>query len=261
MGRGDGFFYDLKTGFPLEVDRIRDRARMVLVPDGPIQKMAVDSQGREVVSRRTRPVSAFLADRHPITVRQYGEFLEDRGSSPPGHWQAQQARPDRPVVFVTQPEAEAYADWVNARLLGSLGWEKALRGTTGAAVPWRGSGRPSRYANLLDLERDGPRSPEGWNEALEEVGLRPDGVSCFGLHEGAGNVREWCGDSPQSLRPGEFGSRFLVAGSSWLTPVQGPFLPCFSEARGTRSGDLGFRLGRPLAAMVHSIDDLDLQRR
>lgn len=260
LGRGDGFFYDRKTGFPLEVERIRDGGRMVLVPEGRIQHMSLDGSGREVLMRWTRTVSAYLADRCPVTVDQFRGFVESRGHPEPTHWETQLRRPRRPVVFVSRRCAEAYARWADARLLGTLGWEKAARGTHGSPVPWKSEGRVARHANLRDPEREEERAASDWDLFLEEVGSRPDGVSTFGVEDMAGNVLEWCGEQPEGPRYSHQDPPYMVSGSSWLDRADGPLLGNRSLGASTRRGDLGFRLGRPLSALVRTIDHLDLLR-
>lgn len=259
LGVADGFFYDRRTAFPLEVERIQDGAPMVLVPEGPIRSMTVDAEGREIVARTTRRVAAFLCDRHPITVAQYARFLESVDRLPPCHWERQQQRPRRPVVFVSAADANAYATWAGGRLLGRLGWEKAARGPAGSPVPWAGERRATRRANLLDAARGEVRPPEGWDDFLEEVGQRPDGASPYGVEGMAGNVREWCGDGVRFEDVWKQRAPLThVAGSSWASPAEGHLLRIGGEVPAMAAGDLGFRLGRPLSALVRSINRLDL---
>lgn len=255
LGNAGTFYFDRKTGFPLEVERLRDGGRMVLVPEGSIVRVGRED-GRDVVVRRTGRVQAFLADVHPITVAQYQRFLEGGKRDLPLEWERQRARPHRPVVGVTHMEATAYADWAGAKLLGDLGWEKAARGPGGLTKPWAGEGTPTSRANVWDVRQGPPAGIEAWDEHLEEVGLRPDGASPFGLEEVAGNVREWCGDGLKSLGWSE-GAFRKVRGSSWRSPSDGPLLGHESVSRVTRRLDLGLRLGRPLSALVRSIDRLD----
>lgn len=258
LGDAGTFFYDQKTGFPLEVERLVDGGRMVLVPEGQMVRIGRD-EGRDVVVRRTGRVQAFLADVHPVTVAQFDKFLGERPRAAPEAWTAQLCRPGRPVVGVDHGDAEAYADWAGARVLGDLGWEKAARGPGGLALPWAAEGSVTSRANVWDV-RHGPVSDHAsWDDHLEEVGLRPDGVSPFGLQETAGNVREWCSDGLKGFsRRGsrETGYFRRVRGSSWRSPSDGPLLGQDSLRAETREMDLGFRLGRPLSALVRSIDRL-----
>ena len=261
LGDAGSFFYDRKTGFPLEVERIRDGGRMVLVPEGSIVRVGREA-GKDVVVRRTGRVQAFLADVHPITVRQYSGFLADADRSTedgvPRDWSRQLSRSDRPVVGVSQAQAEAYAAWADARLLGDLGWEKAARGPGGLTRPWADEGSATARANVWDVRRGPPASEDAWDENLEEVGLRPDGASPFGLQEVAGNVREWCGDGLKSLLPSSMtGVLRKVRGSSWRSPSDGPILGHQTEERGLRRMDLGFRLGRPLSHLFRRVDRLE----
>jgi formylglycine-generating enzyme required for sulfatase activity len=257
LGDAGSFHFDRKTGFPLEVERLSDGGRMVLVPEGAIVRVGRE-EGRDVVVRRTGLVQAFLADVHPVTVEQYEAFYPVGARPTPLSWAEQRQRPHRPVVGVSHHDAEAYAAWAGARLLGDLGWEKAARGPGGMTRPWASEGTATSRANVWDVRNGPPPGEEAWSEHLEEVGVRPDGVSAFGLEEVAGNVTEWCGDGLENLHSGRWGSGhfFKVRGSSWRSPSDQPLLGQQKLAAETRAMELGFRLGRPLSALVRSIDRL-----
>lgn len=260
LGEGDGFFFDRRTGFPLEVERISDGGRMVLVPEGAMRRMTIDHSGSEIVDRTTRVVPAFLCDRYPITAGQYASFLQGRRRKRPAQWEQQLARPRRPVVFVDSGDIHEYACWAGGALLGSIGWEKASRGPGGSATPWPDLDRPSRRANVMDLDREAPRASSDWDRFLEEVDLRPDGASLYGVEGAAGNVREWCADHvSQGGYGGRARERRHVRGSSWRSRSDTHLLAGTSEEPAKRLGDLGFRLGRPLSALVRSIDRIDLR--
>lgn len=254
----DGIAFDRQTGFPLVTRRIRDGAWMQLVPNGVFWSIQV---GREP---RRHNLATYLCDRFPITVGQYARFLADlpptqRLHHAPPHWDRQLDWSSRPVVFVNQDDIQAYAQWSGARVLGAFGWEKACWGMDArllpqpAGVPW------SRVANIHD-PRSGPRpDPEDWEQFLEPVGVRPDGVSGYGVEDLAGNIREWCGSLASGRNPGASyrGSRYWhVRGASFSSSIEEDWPYPASCAGSTVAGDLGFRLGWPLNEVVQAIESL-----
>ncbi len=252
LGEMQEFFFDRRIGFPLEVLRQKDSAPMVLVPSGPA--LLMDEEGK---IRRRSNVSAFLLDRYPVTVARYKLFLEDTGHRHPLHWEQQLTRPHRPVVFVSRPDANRYAHWADARLIGILGWEKAARGTGGSQTPWAGDGKASARANLAG---EGPRSSSDWDLFLEEVGVRPDGISPFGIEDMAGNIFEWGNRiDREDFRFSLDSYAAMQLSSAWNTDPTEDLLSQTKINPDTRRGDLGFRLGKPLQEMIRSVDLLEAE--
>lgn len=95
---------------------------------------------------------------------------------------------DLPITCIDASAAEAFCAFDGGRLPTEAEWEKAARGTDGAAFP-HGATPPTcteanfRFASSFCSE--GPLPP----------GQLPAGTSPFGLADAAGNVWEWTADA------------------------------------------------------------------
>jgi len=109
--------------------------------------------------------------------------------------------PNQPAVGVNWHEAQAYCNWLTARMAqnpppfwpergqvrlpSEAEWEYAARGDAERIYPW-GDGPP-----------DGQRANfnrEGSLGVTSAIGVYPAGATPQGLYDMAGNVREWCAD-------------------------------------------------------------------
>ncbi|MBM3739388.1 MAG: NACHT domain-containing protein, partial [Acidobacteria bacterium] len=125
-------------------------------------------------------VEAFRITKYPVTVSQYGKWVEEGGEKPE-HWEEQLEHPTRPVVIVTWHQATAFAEWANSRLPTEWEWERAARGPQGTKYPW---GNERIDATRANFEDSGVGHPT-------PVGLYPLGVSAEGVLDLIGNVFEW----------------------------------------------------------------------
>jgi formylglycine-generating enzyme required for sulfatase activity len=165
----------------------------------------------------TIALPGFWVAKHPITVRQYREFMraggyereewwtpegwkwkESQGHTRPGDWGAERfSSDDQPVVGVSWYEATAFAAWLSAQLADVLPsdciirlpteaeWEVAA-GYDGAGqrrtYPW-GEEEPTRtLADFDDGRKLGRPTP---------VGERTAGAAACGAQDMAGSVWEW----------------------------------------------------------------------
>ncbi len=164
-------------------------------------------------------VGPFRIGRFPVTVAEFGEFLDDEEcgdprwwpagrpdeSLKPDGWEEEQAHPSRPVVSVSWFQAAAYCAWLTDQLRRRQGtqdcltlpagwgvrlpteaeWELAARGPAGRYYPW-GTDAPDADRVNDRNSRVGHPSP---------VGIFPGDVTPEGVLDLAGNVQEWCLDS------------------------------------------------------------------
>jgi len=180
----------------------KDGAEMVLVPGGEFVMGSDDADAH--FFERERPVhrallSAFLMDRHPVTVGQVLKSCAERRIPPPG---GQQESERCPAVRVTWDEARDYAEWAGRRIPTEAEWEKAARGTDGQEYPW---GKEEPTPSRANFEESGFGRPT-------PAGSFPAGASPYGCLDMAGNVWEWCADWYDTK---------YYAGSAWRDP-KGP---------------------------------------
>ncbi|MBX3404101.1 MAG: protein kinase [Phycisphaeraceae bacterium] len=220
---------------------------MELVPAGgyPVLLTGLDEVG-------TIATGAFLMDRHPVTNRQFKAFIDDNGYSRaefwpgpfalgeqvisreeamarlidtighpgPANWELGEypaGENDHPVSGICWHEAAAYAAWAGKSLPTIFHWNRvAFTHASGQiATPANFSGRGT--------------VPVGSTRS----------VNRFGIHDLAGNVREWMLNAP-SL-PGQ---RFILGGG-WNDPNYA-FIDSYAQPAFDRSAANGFRCIRAL---------------
>jgi formylglycine-generating enzyme required for sulfatase activity len=167
----------------------------------------------EEMPKRKVFVASFYIDRHEVTNREYARFIKATGYRPPQNWsggRCKSGKDDHPVLFVSQIDAMEYARWAGKRLPTEEEWEKAARGSLGLVYPWGNKFDPYKAATAdsdLRLILDALCSIFSANK----VELAPGDISPYGVHDMAGNVREWTSttdpDSP---------SMVVVKGASWV---------------------------------------------
>ncbi len=161
------------------------------------------------------------------------ERLVDRTGLPgPRNWSSGQPPPQKlnhPVNGVAWYEAMAYAAWAGAELPTVSEWYRAALADGAAPFPWGMDG-----GSVKD------RANFGF-AGTERVEAYPLGVSPFGVHDMAGNVREWVADEV----PGS--AWRMVVGGSWRD-VSYMFERDHAEAftPDTEGETIGFRLLKPI---------------
>jgi serine/threonine-protein kinase len=159
---------------------------MVYIPGGTF-KMGRESGDVYEGPPHDVTVKPYFLDKTEVTNKQYAEFVQATGYSPPSDWvngTFQVGTGDLPVVNVEWKDARAYAEWAKKRLPTEAEWEYAARGTDGRLYPWGNDWVPGNAY-----------TKESGLKTLQPVGSSPNGASPFGILDMAGNVWEWCEDN------------------------------------------------------------------
>jgi formylglycine-generating enzyme required for sulfatase activity len=147
----------------------------IIIPAGPF----LSGEALETVT-----LPEFRIARYPVTNEEYYRFVQETGHRRPDHWLRDGRYPPElsrhPVVFVSWEDSVAYTQWIGARLLSEVEWEKAARGTDGRQYPW-GDTFIAENCNTSESKTDGTRP----------VDACPGGASPYGVVDMAGNVWEW----------------------------------------------------------------------
>ena len=202
----------------------------------------------------TEQVGAFLLDRHPVTNRQYKRFLDDGGYAREEFWPGPFLDGDRSLS-----RAEAMARLVDAvGQPGPAGWmmgecpagddEHPVAGVSwheaAAYAAWAGGSLPTifHWSRVAFTFSSGQIAPPA---NLSGRGTVPVGttrsVNRFGVHDLAGNVREWIANPID--RPGEH----FILGGGWNDPGYA-FVDAYAQPGFDRSLSNGFRCMRAVAA-------------
>lgn len=264
---------------------------MVVIPAGSFVMGSPQTEDErdsdEGPQRKVTFAKPFALAAYPVTKQDYAVFIRETGRSAgygcdgfnaEGKWGSivsaywrhpnYEQTPRDPVVCVTWEDAQAYAQWINAklgsadparqgpyRLVSEAEFEYALRGGTTSMRYW-GDAPREEYSNS-------GRDPccDGWAAGDDKwINTSPVGSfppNPFGLYDMAGNVWEWTADcyhdsyagaptdgSAQTADPCRLRS---LRGGSWMS-----FGHWYRSAKrvkyppDTRSQLNGFRLARNL---------------
>jgi hypothetical protein len=134
-------------------------------------------------------------------------FVDRTGLPGPRGWRSgrfPEGEDRHPVSGVTWYEAAAYCAWAGKRLPTAYEWEKTARNgvtaTSEIMMPWGFVGARSPVQSRANFSGSGTASVDSY----------PFGLSPYGAHGMAGNVREWIENESE-------GERFY-AGGSWEDP-------------------------------------------
>ncbi|MCU0724991.1 MAG: SUMF1/EgtB/PvdO family nonheme iron enzyme [Planctomycetes bacterium] len=188
----------------------RREVPMVRVPKGAF--IAGENGAKDADPRQEITLPAFWIDVHPVTNRDYLDFVRATGRTPPDHFKGgvpAEEMLDHPVVWVTWQDATDFAAWAGKRLPTRVEWQKAARGPDGRTFPW---------GNQVDVRRCNCK--ESGPGKTTPVGGYPTGVSPFGIHDAAGNVAEWV--AGEIMVPGADRKQVVraVCGGSWRDPLE-----------------------------------------
>jgi gamma-glutamyl hercynylcysteine S-oxide synthase len=193
-------------------------------------------------------VKSFYIDKYPITNAQFKKFLDSshyhpkddlnflrdwKGGSYPTGWE------NKPVTWVSQEDARAYASWAGKRLPHEWEWQYAAQGADDRLYPW-GNVWNDSVVPVPDKSRT-MRGPD-------PVDAHPTGASPFGVMDMVGNVWQWTEEFVDEHTRGGIlrgGSYYQPQGTIWYFPQtyklneHGKLLLVSPSM--DRSGGVGFR--------------------
>ena len=193
-------------------------------------------------------VTSFYIDTYPVTNAEFKKFLDSthyhpkddlnflrdwKDGSYPAGWE------NKPVTWVSQQDARAYASWAGKRLPHEWEWQYAAQGTDGRLYPW-GNEWDAGAIPVPDKSRT-MRGPD-------PVDAHPKGASSFGVMDMVGNVWQWTEEFVDEHTRGGIlrgGSYYQPQGSIWYFPQayklneHGKLL--LMSPSMDRSGGVGFR--------------------
>jgi formylglycine-generating enzyme required for sulfatase activity len=239
---------------------------MVVIPAGSFMMDTLGSQtlkaGDEAPQREVSIPRDFAVGKFEVTFAEWDACVSDGGCGgyQPGDegW----GRGNRPVIYVSWEDAQAYVAWLNQRtgkayrLLSEAEWEYAARAGTTTAFPW-GAKASHENANYgTDICCSGV--VQGRDEWMNTSPAGSFPANGFGLHDMHGNVWELTQDCyvDDEERPrddsvagktGECLSRVL-RGGSWLDfpRLVRPSTYRLDLTPGNRGDNHGFRVARNL---------------
>jgi formylglycine-generating enzyme required for sulfatase activity len=196
----------------------------------------------------TMHVASFYIDKYPVTNAEFKKFLDATQYHPkddlnflkdwkdgryPDGWG------NKPVTWVSQEDARAYAKWAGKRLPHEWEWQYAAQGTDGRIYPW---------GNDWDASKVPAPDRSQTMRGPDNVDAHPAGASPFEVMDMVGNVWQWTDEYVDDHTRGGIlrgGSYYQPQGSVWYFPQayrndqHGKLLlmaPSYD-----RSGALGFR--------------------
>ncbi len=193
-------------------------------------------------------IKPFFIDKYPVTNAQFKAFLDATHYRPADSlnflkdWsdgQYPKGWGNKPVTWVSQEDARAYAAWAGKRLPREWEWQLAAQGRDGRLYPWGNAWDPSAVP-VPDRARN--------LTAPDDVDAHPKGASAFGVMDLVGNVWQWTDEYVDDHTRAAIlrgGNHYQPDGSIWYFPQayrndeHGKLLlmaPSYD-----RSGTVGFR--------------------
>jgi gamma-glutamyl hercynylcysteine S-oxide synthase len=200
-------------------------------------------------------ITSFWIDKYPVTNAEFKKFLDSTKYHPkddfhflfdwkdgtyPAGWDK------KPVTWVSQEDARAYAAWAGKRLPHEWEWQYAAQGNDERMYPWGNTWNdqalvaPTHMAPLPNKSRE-LTSPD-------DVDAHPEGASPFGVMDLVGNVWQWTDEYQDEHTRAAIlrgGSYYQPQGSLWYFPKayrnneHGKYL--LMAPSKDRAGTLGFR--------------------
>lgn len=228
---------------------------MVLIEAGPFT-MGQDGSKPKNGPAHEVDLPAYEIDRFEVTNDEFARFVDETGyvtyaeENSSKNWRdAAEGKGNHPVVYVTWDDAQAYCDWAGKRLPTEAEWEKAARGDDGRVYPWG-----DEYPSEDQVDQFGNFYETGLRSTFP-VGAFEQGASPYGVHDMAGNVREWTADFflpyPGQTEDADpfFGEENRVnRGGGWFDGQDGELVTTYNRNAGppgtSANDDIGFRCAR-----------------
>lgn len=164
--------------------------QMVCIPAGSLESGSATNE--HLLSGSAFTVGhSFYMGKHEVTQAQWGAVM---GYYHPSRFLGRQ----RPVEQVSWNDCQAFIQGLNAlgqgvfRLPTLVEWEYACRAGSTSRYHW---GDDPQYLLIYAWASTASKGPSG----TQAVGLRLP--NAFGLFDMTGNVREWCQDAAEDVRP------------------------------------------------------------
>ena len=210
-----------------------DPRNMVLVSPGFFIMGSNKSLEDEAPEHRVY-LDSYWIDKFEVSAGKFAEFLNTMDNLKgyyldnkfgtlyyDGRFHPRPGLENYPINNITWNAADEYCKWKEKRLPTEAEWEKAARGTTAQAYPW-GNIPPSD--TLARYFQTWPKEEK--HNVMVPVQALAEGQSPYGLHNMAGNVKEWVDDwydreyyneqSEYANPRGPIGGEFkVVRGGSW----------------------------------------------
>lgn len=213
-----------------------DLSAWVYLPMGSYFYMGSDSFSAEFTEEAEQPthfvsLTPFWIQRTEVSNAAYAECVAAEACSEPTSlvsntrldYYTNAEFAEYPVIFVTQPQAQAYCEWVGERLPTEAEWEYAARYPTHTYYTW-GSAANTAVDNP-DLANFGKTIGD-----TTPVYSHFAGITESGLFNMNGNVWEWTADwfdpdyyqnsPPENPTGPESGSEKVARGGSWSTSLE-----------------------------------------
>ena len=238
---------------------------MVLIPSGfSIMGSNDPRHGDDQKPEHKVYLDAYLIDRYEVSASDFAAFLNKVNNVKgyyldnkygtlfyDGRFKPRKGFENHPINNVNWKGADKYCRWKEKRLPTEAEWEKAARGTDGQIYPW-GSKPPSQ-----DLARyNRVWTKEIKHHVMAPVNVLSEGASPYGVHNMAGNVKEWVddwfdreyySDPANHINPkGQIGGEYkILKGGSWRD-LKGFIYSSFRNNNYPKSrlDDYGFRCAR-----------------
>jgi formylglycine-generating enzyme required for sulfatase activity/dienelactone hydrolase/predicted Ser/Thr protein kinase len=220
---------------------------MAWVPEGafPLYMPGLDH-------RKAEPTTAFLMDRHEVTNREYKRFVDAGGYADPKYWRQPFAQGGRELSwkeatarFVDRTgrpgpatwEVESYPDGQDDFPVAGVSWYEAA-----AFAEWAGKSLPTifhwnRVAFTVASSRIVPLANMAGTGTVSVLSTKS--MNRFGVHDLAGNVREWTWNASAQVE-----QRYILGGG-WNDPDYA-FADAYAQPAFDRSPTNGFRCIRYL---------------